>query len=201
MTPGLYPLMNCDARAQAGVVLGRAEGTRTIEPPGARKAGRGGRASCAWGRGRNATAVADGLACQSDRHDRREARLRRRPGGGVAGCGDRKAPRAGAPALTTLMYPPCMGTPRRGWQMTARSDGDARVRLHAAFAAEERRGLMLASAARSAAVFVVIAWLAYANPERGLAYAWVLGTGALLLGTGLAQFWLYARRATPAGAG
>ena len=84
--------------------------------------------------------------------------------------------------------------------MTARADGDVRTRLRAAFAAEERRGLMLASAARSAAVVVVVAWLAYANPERGLAYAWVLGTGALFLCTGLAQLWLYARRATLAGA-
>jgi len=57
---------------------------------------------------------------------------------------------------------------------------------------------MLASGARSAAVLVVLAWLAYANPERGLAYAWVLGTGALLLLTGLAQLWLYARAGTPA---
>jgi adenylate cyclase len=56
---------------------------------------------------------------------------------------------------------------------------------------------MVASAARSAAVLVVLAWLAYANPERGLAYAWVVGTGALFLVTGLAQLWLYARAIAP----
>ena len=84
--------------------------------------------------------------------------------------------------------------------MTARGDGEARGRLRAAFAAEERRGLMLASAARSAAVLVVLLWLAYANPDRGLAYAWVLATAALFLVTGLAQLALYARRSPPAGA-
>jgi len=82
--------------------------------------------------------------------------------------------------------------------MTASMDAGANDRLAAAFAGEERRGLMLASAARSAAVLVVLAWLAYANPERGLAYAWVLGTGALFLVTGLAQLWLYARATTHA---
>ena len=56
---------------------------------------------------------------------------------------------------------------------------------------------MMASAARSAAVLVVIVWLAYANPERGLGYAWVLGTASLFLLTGLAQFWLYARDIVP----
>jgi adenylate cyclase len=81
--------------------------------------------------------------------------------------------------------------------MTSRGDGEARGRHRAAFAAEERRGLMLASGARSAAVLVVLVWLAYANPERGLAYAWVLGTGALFLVTGVAQFWLYAQRSSP----
>jgi len=56
---------------------------------------------------------------------------------------------------------------------------------------------MLASAARSGAVLVVLAWLAYANPERGLAYAWVLGTASVFLVTGLAQLWLYARAIAP----
>ena len=84
--------------------------------------------------------------------------------------------------------------------MTTSPDRDTRGRLEAAFAAEERRGLMVASAARSTAVVVVLAWLAYANPERGLAYAWVLGTGAVFLVTGLAQFWLYARGGAPAAA-
>jgi adenylate cyclase len=56
---------------------------------------------------------------------------------------------------------------------------------------------MVASAARSAAVVILLAWLAYANPSRGLAYGWVLGTGALFLVTGLAQLWLYARGIAP----
>jgi adenylate cyclase len=56
---------------------------------------------------------------------------------------------------------------------------------------------MVASAARSGAVLVVLAWLAYANPERGLAYAWVLGTASVFLVTGLAQLWLYARAIAP----
>ena len=75
-------------------------------------------------------------------------------------------------------------------------DAGAGGRLAAAFAVEERRGLMLASSARSVAVLVLLMWLAYANPERGLAYVWVLSTGALLLVTGLAQLWLYARATT-----
>jgi adenylate cyclase len=80
--------------------------------------------------------------------------------------------------------------------MTASTDAGANDRLTAAFAAEERRGLMLASGARSAAVLVVLVWLSFANPERGLAYVWVLGTGSLFLVTGLAQLWLYARATT-----
>ena len=72
-------------------------------------------------------------------------------------------------------------------------DLGARDRLEAAFAREERRGLMVAAAARSAAVVFILGWLAVANPERGLAYAWVLGTAALFLVTGLAQLWLYPR--------
>ncbi|HEX6078623.1 MAG TPA: adenylate/guanylate cyclase domain-containing protein [Methylomirabilota bacterium] len=66
-----------------------------------------------------------------------------------------------------------------------------------AFAREERRGLMLASAARSAAVVIIIAWLAVVNPQRGAALAWVLGTAAFFLVTGLAQLALYARRLAP----
>ncbi len=77
------------------------------------------------------------------------------------------------------------------------SDLGARARLEAAFAREERRGLMLAAAARSAAVAVIIAWLAVANPDSGLAYAWTLGTACVLLVTGLAQFWLYWRQLAP----
>lgn len=82
--------------------------------------------------------------------------------------------------------------------MTASMDAGPNDRLAAAFAVEERRGLMLASGARSAAVLVVLAWLAYASPERGLGYVWVLGTGALFLVTGLAQLWFYARATTHA---
>ena len=66
-----------------------------------------------------------------------------------------------------------------------------------AFAREERRGLMLASAARSAAVVIIIGWLAVVNPQRGAALAWVLGTAAFFLVTGLAQLALYARRLAP----
>ena len=69
----------------------------------------------------------------------------------------------------------------------------ARARLDAAFAREERRGLMVAAAARSAAVAIILVWLAMSNPERGLAFAWVLGTAAVFLVTGLAQLWLYWR--------
>jgi adenylate cyclase len=80
-------------------------------------------------------------------------------------------------------------------------DHGARARLEAAFAREERRGLVLAAGARSAAVLVIIAWVASANPERGLGYAWVLGTASILLVTGLVQLWLYARsRVVPAAA-
>ena len=81
--------------------------------------------------------------------------------------------------------------------MTTSADRGTQGRLEAAFDAEERRGLIVASAARSMAVVVVLAWLAYANPERGLAYAWVVGTGAVFLVTGLAQFWLYWRGSAP----
>src|SRR5262245_60519927 len=81
--------------------------------------------------------------------------------------------------------------------MATSQDRGTRGRLDAAFAAEERRGLMVASATRSAAVAVVLVWLASANPERGFGLAWVVGTGAVLLLTGLAQFWLYARGNAP----
>jgi adenylate cyclase len=81
--------------------------------------------------------------------------------------------------------------------VTPPADLGARARLDAAFAREERRGLMLASATRSAAVVVIIGWLALSNPERGLAYVWVLGTAGFFLVTGLAQLWVYARGAAP----
>ena len=66
-------------------------------------------------------------------------------------------------------------------------DSGARARLDAAFARQERRGLMLAAGARSVAVVVIVGWLALTNPERGLAYAWVIGTAS--------YFFLYRRRA------
>jgi adenylate cyclase len=72
-------------------------------------------------------------------------------------------------------------------------DLGARARLDAAFAREERRGLMVAAAARSASVAIILVWLTASNPERGPALAWVLGTAAFFLVTGLAQFWLYYR--------
>jgi adenylate cyclase len=83
--------------------------------------------------------------------------------------------------------------------VSARPSNDlgARARLETAFAREERRGLMLAAAARSAAVVIILGWLALSNPERGLAFAWVLGTAAFFLVTGLAQFWLYFRGLAP----
>ena len=77
------------------------------------------------------------------------------------------------------------------------SDLGAQARLDAAFAREERRGLMQAAATRSAAVVIIIGWLALANPERGPAFAWVIGTAAFFLLTGLAQLALYRRRAAP----
>jgi hypothetical protein len=45
----------------------------------------------------------------------------------------------------------------------------------------------------SAAVVFILGWLMVANPERGLAYVWVLGSAAFFLVTGLVQFWLYFR--------
>ena len=50
---------------------------------------------------------------------------------------------------------------------------------------------MVAAAARSAAVVIILGWLAVASLDRGLAYAWVLGSAAFFLVTGLAQLWLY----------
>src|SRR5262245_46057894 len=55
---------------------------------------------------------------------------------------------------------------------------------------------MVAAAVRSAAVAIVLGWLAVSNPERGPALAWVLGTAAFFLVTGLAQLWLYGRGRT-----
>jgi adenylate cyclase len=74
------------------------------------------------------------------------------------------------------------------------ADVGARARLDAAFALEERRGLMLAAAARSGAVVLIIGWITLVNPEQGLAYAWFVTTASLFLLTGLVQFVLYRRR-------
>ena len=74
------------------------------------------------------------------------------------------------------------------------ADLGARARLDAAFALEERRGLMLAAAARSVAVVLIIGWITLVNPEQGLAYGWIVATASLFLLTGLAQFVLYRRR-------
>ena len=77
------------------------------------------------------------------------------------------------------------------------ADLGARLRLDAAFAREERRGLMLAAAARSIAVLLIVGWIAAVNPERGMAFAWVIGGASFFLVTGLAQFWLYWRNLAP----
>jgi adenylate cyclase len=76
-------------------------------------------------------------------------------------------------------------------------DRGARARLAAAFSREERRGLMLAAATRSVAVLLIIGWTALVNPERGLAYAWIVLIASFFLVTGIAQFTLYRRRASP----
>jgi adenylate cyclase len=77
------------------------------------------------------------------------------------------------------------------------ADLAARARLDAVFAREERRGLMLAAAARSVTAVLVIGWTALANPESGLAYAWTAGTASFFLVTGLAQVVLYRHRLGP----
>jgi adenylate cyclase len=77
------------------------------------------------------------------------------------------------------------------------ADLGARARLDAVFAGEERRGLMLAAAARSVTTVLVIGWTALVNPERGLAYAWTAGGASFFLVTGLAQVVLYRRRLGP----
>jgi len=77
------------------------------------------------------------------------------------------------------------------------TDLGARARLDAAFAREERLGLTLAAAARSAAVVVIVGWLAASNPERGAGFAWVIGSAGIFLVTGLVQFWMYRRGTAP----
>jgi adenylate cyclase len=79
----------------------------------------------------------------------------------------------------------------------ARADQGAGARLEAAFAREERRGLMVAAATRTVAVVLIIGWLALSSPERGWAYAWILGSASFFLVTGVAQLWLYARGVAP----
>src|SRR5215467_5237993 len=76
-------------------------------------------------------------------------------------------------------------------------DVGARGRLDAAFAREERRGLMQAASARSVATVAIVGWLEAMNPERGARYAWVLACASFFLLTGLAQFWLYWRGLAP----
>jgi adenylate cyclase len=78
-----------------------------------------------------------------------------------------------------------------------RVDSGSQARLGAAFAREERRGLMLAATARSVAVVLIVGWTAVANPERGLAYAWTVLTASFFLLTGVAQLLLYRRRRDP----
>jgi adenylate cyclase len=77
------------------------------------------------------------------------------------------------------------------------TDLATRDRLDTAFAREERRGLMVAAAARTIAVFVIVLWLARSNPEQGLALAWVIATASVFFVTGATQFWLYARNLAP----
>ena len=78
-----------------------------------------------------------------------------------------------------------------------RTDIGAQARLDAAFAREERRGLMVAAATRTAAVAVIGGWLAASTPDRGSAFAWVMGTASIFLVTGLVQFWAYHRAWAP----
>jgi hypothetical protein len=62
--------------------------------------------------------------------------------------------------------------------------------------------MIVAAAARSAAVVFILGWLAMASPERGLAYAWVLGSSArLLLWTGLCGAGAWTRRVDFGGCG
>ena len=54
------------------------------------------------------------------------------------------------------------------------ADLGARARLEAAFAREERRGLMVAAATRSAAVIVILGWLALPLRYASFLYFFVL---------------------------
>src|SRR5262249_15138509 len=76
-------------------------------------------------------------------------------------------------------------------------DLGARARLEAAFTREGRGGLLVGTSTRTAAVAVILAWLALSAPDRGLAFAWVLGTGSIFLVTGLVQLWTYQKAWAP----
>jgi adenylate cyclase len=56
---------------------------------------------------------------------------------------------------------------------------------------------MMAAAARSIAVVLIVGWTAAVSPERGPAFAWVIGTASFFIVTGVAQFWLYWRNLAP----
>jgi adenylate cyclase len=57
--------------------------------------------------------------------------------------------------------------------------------------------MMMAAAARSIAVVLIVGWTAAVSPERGPAFAWVIGTASFFIVTGVAQFWLYWRNLAP----
>jgi adenylate cyclase len=57
--------------------------------------------------------------------------------------------------------------------------------------------MMVAAAARSIAVVLIVGWTAAVSPERGPAFAWVIGTASFFIVTGVAQFWLYWRNLAP----
>ena len=74
------------------------------------------------------------------------------------------------------------------------ADLGARARLDAAFARQERRGLMLAAAARSVAVLVIIGWARADESRAGPGLRVGARDGAVLPVTGVAQFWLLRAR-------
>jgi adenylate cyclase len=87
-----------------------------------------------------------------------------------------------------------------GREMTERDApvSGARARLDVAFARQEQRGLMLAAAARTIAVAVIIGWYVLTYPERGLTLAWVIGSAGFFLITGITQFWVHRHGGAPA---
>ena len=56
---------------------------------------------------------------------------------------------------------------------------------------------MVAAATRTAAVAIIVGWLAMSTLDRGLAFAWVMGTACVFLVTGLVQFGVYYRAWAP----